>query len=52
LQTRSFATAGIVHVQPDDADICWGVSEVVASAAADMQLRSLTPFRQRLITDE
>jgi DNA gyrase subunit A len=29
-----------------------GVSEVVARAVADMQLRSLTPFRQRLIADE
>jgi DNA gyrase subunit A len=29
-----------------------GVSEVVARAVADMQLRSLTPFRQRLMTDE
>jgi len=29
-----------------------GVSEVVARAVADIQLRSLTPFRQRLIADE
>ena len=29
-----------------------GVSEVVAGAVADMQLRSLTPFRQRLLANE
>jgi DNA gyrase/topoisomerase IV subunit A len=29
-----------------------GVSEAVARAVADMQLRSLSPFRQRLLADE